>query len=218
MTIRKSLRFFFPPVCIGCSGLMEEGYEILCQQCMEALHPIDPSTACQHCGTILDGEKHHCMRGELDGCAVCFEESLPGRVLLTMSGEHIAPFIIMQWHERNWPLPDLVMPTPGDWFSRGQDRWGLRKELAKTVAKTLGQPYLSALTVKRHAMTEPYHSLENHPHIKTEGFVALKSPERIVNTTVLLIHDEKITGKALDRSAQALKEGGARAIYGISLL
>ena len=195
-------RFFYPPFCLCCRQQAEEG--VLCRTCLSTLRLARPS----------DGQ----LRGNsLDGSAVCFDDGPVVRSLLAAPAELLSPFIVLQWNSLGWPLPDYVVPTPGDWFSRGSDRWHLRREVAASVASTLGRTSLHALAIRRHRLPTPYLSLEEQSVDLDASVLRLRHPRRLVNSSVLLIHDTLITGRALRTSASALCRGGARAVWALSI-
>jgi predicted amidophosphoribosyltransferase len=212
------LAFFFPPFCACCRQLIGDNRTTLCQACFDSLRLIDPTTRCRRCGFSLDAEVHRCHTTSLEDVNVCFDDGPVIRTLLNRSAEQIAPFVIVQWHALKWPLPDFVMPTPGDWFSRGTDRWRQRQEIAAQVATILGKPISRALTMRRHRLPTPYLSLEGQGKEMDDSLFSIRRPHRFVNKTVLLIHDTLISGRALRASASALSQHGARAVFGISVM
>ena len=181
---------------------------------MGSLQLADPASRCERCGL---SESHHCHSTSLEGVGVCFEDDPIIRTLLAASSSLISPYIVLQWHALGWPLPDYVVPTPGDWFSRGSDRWRLRQEIASSVASTLGRRSLRALALNRHRLPTPYLSLEEQRHDVDASVLRLRHPRQLINATVLLIHDTMTTGRALRTSASALCRGGARAVWGLAI-
>lgn len=212
-----ALDFLFPPFCVCCRQPIGHDRSILCQTCFGSLRLTDPSTLCPRCGSSLDGETHRCHNSSLEAVCVCFDDGPAVRTLLNGSAGAISPFIVLRWNTLGWSLPDFVMPTPGDWFSRGSDRWRLRQEVAAQVATILGRQASSALRLERHQLPTPYLSLEEQGREVGDSAVHLRHPDKFVNKTILLIHDTLTTGRALRTSASALCQNGARAIFGISI-
>ena len=211
------LDFLFPPFCLCCRQPIGHGRSTLCQSCFDSLRLTDPTTLCQRCGLSLDGETHRCHNSSLEAAGVCFEDGPVIRSLTNSSAHVVAPFVVLQWNTLGWPLPDFVIPTPGNWFSRGDDRWRLRQETAVQVAAILGRRASSALTLERHQLPTPYLSLEEQGREIDDSGVHLRHPHLFVNKTILLIHDTLATGRALRTSASALCHNGARAVFGLSM-
>jgi predicted amidophosphoribosyltransferase len=211
------LDFAFPPYCTCCRQLIGPKRATLCQTCFDSLRLVDPANHCPKCGLLLEGKVHRCHNSSLEAVGVCFDDGPVARSLLNSSAGQISPFIVLQWHTLQWPLPDFVMPTPGDWFSRGSDLWRLRQEIAAQVAAILGRQSSSALMPERHRLPIPYLGLEEQGREVEDSAVRLRHPNKFVNKTVLLIHDTLTTGRALRTSASALCHYGARAVWGISI-
>ncbi len=216
--IRNALDFLYPPVCLSCKAIIEHPFTTLCQPCFESLQLLSTFHRCRRCFHHLDEGGHRCQRSTLKSQAACFDDAPTPRALLSSSPSAIAPFIVMQWGELQWPAPDLIIPTPGDWFSRGNDRWLTRKEIAHSVAHLFSRPCLSCLRLHRHLLPLPYLSLEEQPpHVGTET-VNINKPEAIINMNILMIHDVLTTGTALRTAAAALIHNGAADVWGISVI
>ena len=216
--LQHFLNFVFPPICIGCKDLINPGHRTLCPQCFDSLQLLDPSSRCHQCFLPIDEGYHRCLPSPLNGIAACFDDSLSVRALLTTSGSTLSAFMLLQWEALQWPLPDLVIPTPGDWFSHGNDRWNVRKETAKSFAALINRPYIPHLGLNRHLLPTPYLPLEEHPNNALHQSVFVRQKEAIVRTKILLIHDSYSTGNALKASAQALRQCGAQSIWGMSIV
>lgn len=212
-----ALNFIFPPYCACCRQLIGSQRTTLCQACFDSLRLVDLTNHCQKCGLLLEGRVHRCHNSSLEAVGVCFDDGPVIRSLLNSSADLISPFVVLQWHTLQWPLPDFVIPTPGDWFSRGGDRWSLRQEVATNVAAMLGRQAASTLTLERHRLSTPYLSLEEQGRDVEDSAIRLRHEDRLVNKTVLLIHDTLTTGRALRTSASALCHYGARAVFAISM-
>ena len=199
--VRDFQNFLFPPFCLCCRQPVEEDRSILCKNCFRELQLIDPLS--------------HSNSPDLEGISSCFDDGPVVRSLITGPASLIAPFMVLQWNALGWPLPDFVVPTPGDWFSRGSDRWEMRQQIAHAVAAILGRQSTRALALNRSLLPTPYLSLEEQQKNCDESALRIRHPHRLVNTTVLLIHDILTTGMALHVSASALRLYGVRAVWGM---
>lgn len=215
--VLNTLDFLYPPICLCCKSIMSPSFKTLCQNCFESLQLLSTFRRCRRCFHALDERNHRCQHSALKSQATCFEDSPACRALLSSSGSATAPFILMQWNELRWPLPDLIIPTPGDWFSRSNDRWTVRKEIAQSVANLLNRPYSPCLGLNRHLLPVPYLSLEEQRRDVDWHAVKIRNPSSIVNSKILLIHDVYVTGKSLQTTATALIHIGALNVWGISV-
>lgn len=218
-TIAQSLlHFLFPPVCVSCQGLINTNHQTLCKRCFESLKLIDANERCHRCFRPLASHTRCPGRSEnvyLSGLAACFDESVVTKALLSVPPESIASFMLLQWHTLNWPYPDLIIPTPGDRFSK---YWSLRQGLGSALAKLLNRPYHPLLTLHRHLLLSPHLCLESHPAPIPPNSIDFRNPATVVNKHILLIHDIYTTGHALNLSAHALLAYGALSVRGISLI
>jgi predicted amidophosphoribosyltransferase len=121
--------------------------------------------------------------------------------------------MMLQLDALKWPLPDIIIPTPGDWFDSNEG-WKTRKIMAKELAIILQVPYSSCIKLKRHLCSVPYASLESQPFFAEDS--CLLCSEEVVNKKVLLIHDEYKTGVATFLSAKKAFSCGALSIYSLS--
>lgn len=208
----------YPPTCLCCKGILPQSYTKLCPSCLTELQLLSTFNRCRRCFHPLDEDGHRCHRSSLHSHAFCFEASPLLQALLSLPGTAIAPFIVLQWIALCWPMPDLIIPTPGDWFSHESDRWNTRRELAFAVGTLLDRPVLCCLGLHRHLLPIPYLSLEEQPSEAVSSGVKVHPASAPVNMNVLLIHDTCTTGKALRCSAAALVNHGACSVRGISLV
>ncbi len=215
--VRSIGDFLYPPMCLCCKTVLSRPCKTLCQACVESLQLLSPAHRCRRCFHPLDDNGHRCVHSSLTSHAICFEEAPACQALLS-SATAIAPFLIMQWAAVRWPIPDLVIPTPGDWFSHGIDRWAMRKELARTVGALLNRPSLPCLRIRRHLLPVPHLPLERQPSQPCHETVKINLPKAIVNMDILLIHDQTFTGHALHAAADALVRHGAAHVRGMSFI
>jgi predicted amidophosphoribosyltransferase len=181
------------------------------------LQLIDPIDRCQRC--FCPKLSHHrCHSGPLKAIATCFEDAPVVRALFSLPEDTLSSFVLLQFLALRWPMPDLIIPTPGDWFSERSDHASLRKAVARHCSKILARPYLAPLRLRRSFLPTWYMSLEEQPHRVPIKAICVHHREAIVNKRILLIHDTMTTGTALRRSATALLHCGAIEIWGMSIV
>ena len=105
------LDFLFPPLCICCKGRILHPF--FCAACWELCTPLDPVGRCRHCFTEwTNGE--FCGKCQLPfRRAVVFESSASARMLCRKKEGAIGGFVLYQWIQMQWPIPEVVIPMPG---------------------------------------------------------------------------------------------------------
>ena len=214
----------FPPHCAACSETLPSGFNLFCENCLMGLSLLEAEGRCHRCFCPREGHDscgfcRELPRG-LRQQAVCFEESPISHQLLSLLSKGIATtavagYLVLQMERLRWPLPDLVVPTPGDWFDTNE-RWEVRKLLAKEVARILNRPYAHCTKTNRYLFPIRHESLEAQPHFTSP--IVLCSSSEAINRVVLIIHDEYKTGNAISLTAKSLKDAGAQALYALSLV
>jgi predicted amidophosphoribosyltransferase len=215
--------FLFPPFCLACSSPLEEKRKTLCSTCFSSLKLLSPDARCPQCFQPLFDEKcSWCLKEPypLQAMGVCFEENRPLQALTSFLTEQkdvssLSSFCIIKLEELAFPSFDMIIPTPGDWFSYGEDRYKTRKLLAKEIAHLLQCEY-KELFLDRAFMKNPYGSLEEDESVETPVFI--KDPESFKNQRILLVHDTWKTGRAFCHTQKAFSSYGIDRVYGLSLM
>lgn len=219
----KSLsHVLFPPLCMTCGETLSEEFTTLCATCMRGLALVEEEGRCARCFCVK--EKHEAclsckaLPRSLRQQAFCFASSPVSNQLLSLLRNGIAfqaaaSYMALQLTTLRWPMPDLIVPTPSDWFD-AENGGRVRKCLAKEVAGILHRPYTNCIQLQRHLLPIRHESLELQPTF-TEALLSFFEP---TNKVVLLIHDTFTTGRALTLSAKALVNVGAHSVYGLSLV
>lgn len=211
----------FPPLCAACKEPLARGFHLFCEECLRALTLLEKEGRCPRC---------FCPKEDHDSCvfcrelpkglrqqAACFEESFVSNELFSLlkrgiAAPAVAGYMVLQTERLHWPLPDLVIPTPGDWMDTNE-RWEVRKLLAKEIAEILQRPYACCTRLNRHLLPLRHACLEDQPSGTSSK--ALCSSSEATNKTVLLVHDTYKTGRAVALTTTSLEEAGARAIYAL---
>jgi predicted amidophosphoribosyltransferase len=220
--VKSICHVLFPPLCLTCGENLKPGFCLFCESCVQALDLLEAEGRCARC--FCEKEEHASCTTcrnlplKLRQQAVCFEESPVSAQLLSLVRHGIAvsaaaSYITVQLYKLHWPLPDLIVPTPGDWFD-GENGWNSRKALSKELSRILHRPYANCIHLHRHLLPLRHQCLEAQPTF-TE---ALRSSQEATNKVVLLIHDRLSNGRAIALAAQSLQEAGVHSVYAISLV
>ncbi len=111
---------------------------------------------------------------------------------------------------------DVVVPTPLSGLRRRTRGYNQAEALAKPLARELGLPLWSkALERRRHTPTQARSADAEERRRNVAGAFRCREPA-IAGQRVLLVDDVTTTGATLEACARALREGGARSIWGLA--
>jgi ComF family protein len=190
---------------------------------------IDPNERCPFCfSTEFCPEKKHCATCQnkesyLHCCAAAFDYLGPAASLIRKIkysnrphlAEGAAAFLIAQWVELGWPVPDLIVPVPisfTHWLIRGYNQSSL---LAEGVAKLLDRPVHSPLKRISGDYSQAGMNLKQRHALKSST-LQLDKQHRLYDQCVLLIDDVMTTGSTLECCAKVLAEGFPSKIYALT--
>lgn len=217
----KVVDWVFPPYCAGCGKPGER----LCSTCMQQIQQLEGSL-CTTCGQPVKSGRvcHACKITPPEFNAVKAYAPYTGVLreaihALKYKGdlglaEVLAGYLVKAFQNTPWPV-DMIIPIPLS-PQRKRDR-------GYNQAHLLAQPF--AWQTGLHLETN---GLEKTKETQTQ--VHLSAKERIENVTgaflsrtdmqgmnILLIDDVITTTATMRAGAQALKEAGAKNVYGIAL-
>jgi ComF family protein len=225
--------FFFQQGCAlckaGCTSFDETWYG-LCDNCRaeieHELAVIQAMETCDYCGKPLISEQVRCLycrqnkEYAYDGAMVLFPYSGKYRKLLSSYkfDKHIAlgnffvELIIRTLERKGIPAETAVVPVPPRPGKLRKTGWDQVEYLAKLMEKR------DVFHVKRclkRLRSKSQKELDRENRITNiKGRII---PKKQVPETAVVIDDVITTGSTLDACSSALKEGGARAVYGLCL-
>lgn len=219
----KALDWIYPPVCAGCG---EPGYR-LCVNCLNEVRFIE-GKVCERCGLPVEGSN--------DYCPEC-QESLPGftamRSLARYEGVIRDCVLALKYHGNQslgdffgqrmaqivdnlgWD-PEVVMPVPLSPIRLTERGYNQSALLARPIAFQLGVRY-NPFGLKRTRNTRSQVELTADQRRENVRDAFKADPAVVGNKRVLLIDDVTTTGATISECANALKKGGAAAIYCLTL-
>lgn len=205
----------YPPFCLHCDHSLD-GAKTLCYSCQLLLEKIDVHERCPYCFSAEKVMKWRMCRDcyqkplMLNGFCSIFDDIGPAFDLIRQfqSGkaylsESFGAFLIDQWSNISWPIPDYivpVVPSLSSWFQKGYNPEGL---LAKEMASYLQVPWLDILKRASYQTEEPCFKLKKRRDLN--------------DSIVLVINGRYDSGKTLRAAAQTLRGGGAAKIYAMSV-
>lgn len=216
----EGVDLLFPPRCAWCHRDLEEA-----------------GAFCQPCGRELSADSHRCLRcgspgGDGPGCSRCRGRNVDwqGIAVLGGYGDRLRDAVLRAKHPAgdelsralgqllvdkhrdtfvSWTL-DGVVPVPMHWLRRAARGTSAAHELARSVARLLGLPLLTA--VSRHKATRMQNEL---PVPERRGNVqgAFRPRCRVDGRRLLLVDDVMTTGATLAACRRALVDAGAEAVF-----
>lgn len=233
-TLYKAVcHFFFPRLCRCCKGaLAYKEAAPLCPSCTEKLRTPGP-LICRRCGRVLASGGAHCFacRGSKGATYKCrlirsaFVFNAPARSLVHalkyQNALVLAGYMGEQMAARFAAYPELsgadcVMAVPlfpARYRKRGFNQSEL---LARAFASALHLP-VEASNLRRVRDTGSQTKLGREARLKNvAGAFICKNPARVRGKTILLIDDVCTTGATLEACAIALKQAGAKRVFGFT--
>lgn len=227
--LNSVLALLYPPLCLHCAARVEEGCLLLCQECLSHLQLIDPCDRCHYCFFPEVVASHRvcadCLKQPplFQRLGAAFDYMGPAgslvKALKYNNRSDIAPgmsaYLVAQFFQLNWPIPDLVVPVPISRvrrFIRGYNQCEL---LGRDFAKALDRPLVKALV--RKSGDYPQASLLHHQRkILQSSQFSLARKAEVHDRTILLIDDVVTTSRTLMMCSEVLLEGGAAKIYALT--
>lgn len=154
------LDFIFPPFCEHCAEYACLANSFFCASCTALLKPIDPTFRCRHCFEELQEGGPLCplcckkpksavIRGAV------FDSVGPGSVLghamrrgAASLIKTIASYMVYQWSELKWDLPDVITCLTPSFAERILQKGQSAEDLAKGTAQMLQVPFQKLLKIK----------------------------------------------------------------------
>lgn len=145
--VKLSKGWVYPPLCLSCKSFLEEGPGLFCSTCLDHITLIEPAGRCPRCFHLFSNKTFHCSfcassplalrkhaavcerLGPIQGLVSSFERGYIG------FAKTIASLIVLQHHRLDYTTPDLIIPLPTHFFSKG----GIRSSLPLLIAKEVGK-------------------------------------------------------------------------------
>lgn len=219
---------FFPPRCIGCA---RAGFAF-CPRCAQDVPPVLPPI-CAHCGRPQTRSGDLCLpchKGERDAFALVrvatvFKHPLrPAIHGLKYGGQPelgglLARYLIAVAQQPPWTaiLPEIdgVIPVPLHAERMAERGYNQSALLAGGLAKGTGLDLCEAW-LRRERLTRSQVGL-NAVERQQNVADAFRADPVVQGKRLLLVDDVFTTGATLSACAQALREAGAAAVYGLVL-
>ncbi len=228
MLCSGALQAVYPRHCPVCDGIVRQGGEKICLECMGKLKLLTPPW-CMRCGRKAEEGEEYCRdcrdrkhlfeRGralyEYDSAAQSIYRFKYGgrREYADFFGEQIADYLGDFIRDMK---PEGFVPIPLHRRRKARRGYNQAQLLAEAVGRRMGIPVYSNLLirVRNTAPQKKLNPAERQNNLKR----AFNMPENDVKLKTILVFDDiYTTGATIDEAARALKEAGAEQVYFVTL-
>lgn len=228
--IQSLKQLIFPQLCLHCHHLLKPNQSIFCSDCFNQLELIDPATRCSACfcfhphvkkAICLDCTKHPQL---LTAQAAAFEYIGPAATMikkmkygnLPFLAKGASAFLIAQFIKLEWPMPDVIIPTPISWTHKIERGFNQSDLIATEMGKALKCPVSNFLKRTAGDYSQAGLSLTQRKKLSAKGF-KLNQYQNLEGRNILLVDDVMTSGSTLECCAEALMELFPAAIYGLTV-
>ena len=217
----------YPPHCLHCQEILTHD-KIFCSHCTSLIELLDPHDRCPACFRADYQEGMHCIHctsfpSLYYRTGAAFDYAGPAasliRKLKYANQPYLAAgagaFLMAQFHQLDWPLPDAIIPVPMSfthWLQRGYNQSEL---LAKELAAFLKVPVWNTLERKSGDHSQAGLSLSQRRALEGKHF-QLKPSYSLQDKTLLVIDDVLTTGSTLNKCAETLMGGFPASLYALT--
>ncbi|MFI5344014.1 MAG: ComF family protein [Chlamydiales bacterium] len=229
--MKNSLQhLFYPSQCLHCHDLTSPDSSLLCEACASLLELINPEERCPVCFDLQKSHStHECRscRGQpslLYRIGAAFDYIGPAATLIKKLkyanqphlARGLAAFLIAQYDQLDWPLPDAFIPVPlsfSHWLERGYNQSSL---IAEEMGRLLGLPVWHALKRRSGDFSQAGLTLAQRKELNGQPF-KLRKKYSLQNRTFILIDDVMTSGTTLRKCAECLMEASPACVYALTV-
>ncbi len=220
--------FIYPRICNHCQSAIDTSHKIFCSACLQTLSFVNKQGRCTRCLSHLEDDfsiycepctlKPHYFTElaatfEYQGLAktLCRKIQSPGGEELV---EIAASFMVMQMIQLGYPIPDLVMPVPGNRKYLFFSKKSIKQLLAEKIATNLGCKYVDPLYAQSYFSQKGKNRAER---MQLSGNVfAWGKRVSFCDKKILIVDDMIVSASTMHAVADRVQEGLPIQIYGIS--
>ena len=228
--MRVTADLIYPPLCALCQCRLSSPAELICEPCQTQLLPVS-TPCCDRCGFPLEtpdqsceacqGRTLHFLRAR---SALMFNQPVQALIHLlkyrrrrsigVFLGECLGKIIVCEpWFAHI----DTIVPLPLHSVRLRERGYNQSERIAKGFADYTGVPMNTGLVVRRRpTKTQTRLSIEQRRENVKDAF-ATPPGQSLKGRHIVLVDDVLTTGASLDSCARALVDGGAAAVYALTV-
>ena len=209
----------YPPVCGGC-GKVGQRWCLECQQslsrisgnfCSRCGMPIAKDAVCSHCQDrpyVIDGLRAYTIFAGSIRNAI---HRLKYQRDIALA-ETLSCFLVELYHETKWEI-DLIVPVPLGVVRRRERGYNQAALIAFPFSLAVQIPYCGR-AIQRVRETSSQVDLGFLQRLENVKGAFWADPRKVAGKVVLVVDDVTTTGATLNSCADALKNAGAKTVYG----
>ncbi len=230
MKFESLIRIFYPKICYLCNCILQENG--LCHVCWGKIIFIqDP--LCMKCGSPFEYEIEKeiiCAKCVNSKNSVDFSKSVMKydkntKKLIMMYKNHSSFYLtnlfctfLKNSGSKWWGKIDYIIPIPLHYWRRYWRGYNQSELLANSLSKEIKVKTLNALLRVKFTSTQSKYNKANRWKNVQDAFEMNYNYENILkNKNVLILDDVTTTGATLHYASLALKKGGVKTVYSLTL-
>jgi competence protein ComFC len=127
----------------------------------------------------------------------------------------LSSFMLMQFLELKWPLPDLITFVPSTLTRKLERGYNQSELLAQEFGKLIAIDVKPLLKKTKSSLSQTYLSSRTRKELQFDLF-ELRDKDNFADKVILLIDDVCTTGTTLQAAGSALTQGFPKKIYGLT--
>jgi len=197
----KHIKKIEPPVCSKCSKPIFHNSSIdLCQECCDVTRHFEMS------------KSPYAYEGLIKK-AIYSYKYYNKTYFYKFFGNCLVSFM----KDINYTDFDFIVPVPLHSSKMRKRGYNQSELLARHISASLSIPYVDALKRTKKTLKQSEQSKEERRKNLKDAFAVKSSPEKIINSSVLLVDDIYTTGSTVDECSKALVNYGAAKVYVITI-
>jgi len=216
------LDLIFPPRCLNCNRLGQ----FVCNDCLGKIIKIK-NQGCPICHKKTEGGRlcRSCRsKNKLTGVIAYgyFHDPILKKIIhqykyegISAAGEEIASLLV-EVVKANGIRFDVIAYAPVSRRRFNERGYNQAEILAKHLSKYFGKPFFREISKIKHTPTQVGLKRKDRIH-NLEGTIVVKNGEVLKGKRIIIIDDVLTTGATLNECARALRQAGARQVWGVVL-
>lgn len=200
---------------------------ILCAACVAQMEILNGEDRCERCFSFKDQKlpcyKCTAIHSPFLALASVFDYDGPAGTLVkqlkygknTFLANSMGAYLAAQAIQLNWPLPDVIVPTPLSAIRYLQRGFNQSEQLALNMGEILKTETVLALGRYSGDYSQAGLLREQRMQLDKKNFVLINA-QKMKNKIIYLVDDVLTTGQTLRICGEILQQASPKAIYGMT--